>query len=117
MMKRFIQSIIAFAAAICITGCRDKLASHPPYRDEVDPPAGFSRDGKSWEQIPSNMVDVVKLAIKNKGYNLNEYWDPQIEHKTNEWHIHFQGTMADPGFYFDVFVDKNTQKIEFLSGR
>lgn len=89
--------------------------SGPPRRDVAKMPAGHSRDGSSWNEVPTNIARTVRRAAEEK-YNLEEYWDPLVKRTTNGWSFSFQGTMPDPGFSFTVTIDEDSERTFIAPG-
>lgn len=115
MMKDLVATMFT-VVFVCACGRRQEPLGRAPFRDEVSPPAGCFRSGAVWTNVPANIASAVRSTAESKGYDLREYWDPEVEQKSGKWSFFFQGTMPDPGFSFIVTFDTTTGKAEIEPG-
>jgi hypothetical protein len=115
--NRMTRTVLPIAMLLLLVGCTKKdNPSQPPLRENTAPPAGFSRSGLVWQDIPSNIVSSVRSTAEAKGYDLRQYWDPRVQQEGAKWLFRFQGMMPDPGFSFSITFDNETGKAELIPG-
>jgi len=95
---------------------RKGTPSSPPHRNEMSSQPGFSKDGYIWKSVPDNVVKAVQTAVMKEGYDLQQFWDPIVNHESGKWSFVFHGTMPDPGFSLTVVFDQKTEAVEFIPG-
>jgi hypothetical protein len=115
-MMKYICITVLVALVSCILACSRQTSARPPYRDEIAPPSGCSRSGEVWNEIPTNVANAVRVAIQTKGYDLRQYWDPEVKKESGKWFLLFQGTMPDPGFHFSVTFESETKTVHIEPG-